>query len=313
MRFILPILLSCAQLFGQSPGPFAPAAGIPGSRAIHKDSSLIESWAQVGWLEQRGWLDIADKNRGRASHGDTNWALGPADGQVISLGDSGVFGYHLPQGIWDQAGAEFAIFENSFSDVFLELAFVEVSKDGLNYLRFPAQSLLDTNVQTGTFGPSDPTRVANLAGKYRADYGVPFDLKDIVDLDTVHYIRIIDVVGSIDPQWASRDSQGRIINDPYPTAFASGGFDLDALALLKPNSLSADATLSTISNAYPNPATHFVIFPKAQKLKLYTSSGKLLRVANSEDLNLAGLPKGYYLLEATFSSGGRQMEKLYLK
>lgn len=313
MRILLFIVLLGGALQAQSTGPFAPAAGMPGSSAIHKDSSLIDSWAQFGWLEQRGWLDIADKSLGYASHGDTAHALAYADGQVLSLGDSGRFVYYLPQGIWDQSGAEFAIFENSFSDVFLELAFVEVSKDGQHYQRFPALCLLDSSSQTGAFGPSEPTQIHNLAGKYRADFGVPFDLADIAGVDTVYYIRIIDVIGSIDPQWASRDAQGRMINDPYPTAFASGGFDLDALAILSPNSLSADAAQRMVHRAYPNPASQYVRVPQAKSLKLYHSSGRLLLESLGSKLDLAQLPQGYYLLEATFASGTRQMEKLYHK
>ena len=43
---------------------------------------------------------------------------------------------------------------------------------------------------------------------------------------------IVDVVGSIDPLYATHDSLGNIVIDPWPTAFASGGFDLDGMGVI---------------------------------------------------------------------------------
>jgi len=45
-------------------------------------------------------------------------------------------------------------------------------------------------------------------------------------------VKVIDVIGTIDPQYASRDSFGNIVNDPYPTPFGSCGFDLDAVGVI---------------------------------------------------------------------------------
>ena len=45
-------------------------------------------------------------------------------------------------------------------------------------------------------------------------------------------IKIIDVVGSINESFATYDINGKPINDPYPTAFATGGFDLDAIGVI---------------------------------------------------------------------------------
>ncbi|QNR23677.1 T9SS type A sorting domain-containing protein [Croceimicrobium hydrocarbonivorans] len=301
-RLAFYIIFSIALgLQAQSPGPYAPAAGQPGSTAIHKDSSLIASWAQ-SVLIQRGYLDIANKSLGLVSHGDSADALGHANGQVISLGDSGMATYSISPAIVDGPGAEFAIFENSFSDVFLEFAFVEVSSDGQNFERFPAQSLLDTNLQTGAFGASDPTKVHNLAGKYRADFGLPFDLAEISLQDSIRYIRIVDVIGSIQGNWATRDAQGRIINDPYPTDFASGGFDLDALALLHPSSLALENQKLAQFVPYPNPAQDKIAVPSAISLKLYNLQGQFLKDANDEQIGLDEFPNGLYILEAQLGS-----------
>mgnify|MGYP001811130164 FL=1 len=58
--------------------------------------------------------------------------------------------------------------------------------------------------------------------------------------DSVSWIRVIDVVGSIDPKYASFDSEGNIINDPWPTPFPSSGFDLDAVGAINLRPLNVD-------------------------------------------------------------------------
>jgi hypothetical protein len=132
---------------------------------------------------------------------------------------------------------DFAVFENAFNDTFLELAFVEVF-DGDTWARFPTNSLTQTTTQIDQANPTDngvdPTDVDGFAGKYRASFGTPFDLSVLIgtpglDLDHIVAVRVVDVVGSIDPDFARRDSFNRIINDPWPTPFNTGGFDLDAI------------------------------------------------------------------------------------
>jgi hypothetical protein len=45
-------------------------------------------------------------------------------------------------------------------------------------------------------------------------------------------VRVTDVVGSINPLFGTRDSLGNLINDPFPTATPSGGFDLNGVGVL---------------------------------------------------------------------------------
>jgi hypothetical protein len=68
-------------------------------------------------------------------------------------------------------------------------------------------------------------------------YGTSFDLSELtgtVDLNisAITHVRIIDVVGSLDPEYARYDSLGNIINDPWRTPYETGGFDLDAVAVM---------------------------------------------------------------------------------
>jgi len=207
-------------------GPYAPAAGQAGSTAISQSSPDIVGWAM-------GYRDYVPGANADASFQTPTKALGAATGvatDVVVLGDSGRITLTFAGAITNGAGADFAVFENSFSDTFVELAWIEVSSNGSNFFRFPNFS--ETVNPVGSFADLDPTNLDGLAGKYRGGYGTPFDL-DIfrtvpgIDVNAVRYVRIVDIVGD----GTAKDSLGRSIYDPHPTAI-SGGFDLDAVAVL---------------------------------------------------------------------------------
>lgn len=215
---------------------YAPPAGQPGTSAMHKDSSAFVSWASACVIV-RGPEDISNTNSLPASVGDSASATGPADNTVVSLGDGGVAVLTFSSPLTNGPGPDFAVFENAFSDDYLEFAFVEASSDGMNFFRLPATSNMQDTVQTGAFDLSEAAKVNNLAGKYRSSYGTPFDLAELqgmggIDLNNVTHVRIIDVIGSLDPAYARYDQNGRKVNDPWPTPFPSGGFDLDAVGVI---------------------------------------------------------------------------------
>lgn len=257
-------VLTAQFLFAQ----FPPPAGQTGSTAIYKDSSVFVGWA-IHCTLNLGYQNIANTSSGLAAVGDNTSALGIAGtGGVVSLGDGGEAIVQFARPIFNGPGWDFAVFENSFSDSFLELAFVEVSSDGLNYFRFPAVSNSQNLTQIGAFDTLDATKINNLAGKYRALYGTPFDLEEMdnivgLDINNITHIKIIDVVGSIQSAYARYDSNNNIINDPWPTEFASSGFDLDAVGVI--HQLPLDVSSNDFEfkfQIYPNP-----VF-KHQKLNL---------------------------------------------
>ncbi|HEX5176641.1 MAG TPA: H-X9-DG-CTERM domain-containing protein [Chthoniobacteraceae bacterium] len=245
---------TCALLFlaiiancrGAIVASFDPAAGQPGSLAIARDDSRIIGWATGVNELHRGLQAVDDPDLGGVTWGDAEFALGPADAQidsfpVVSLGDAGWIDLAFANPITNGAGADFAVFENGITDTFLELAFVEVSSDGVEYVRFPAISLTPTNAQIDGFGALEATNLYNLAGKYRRGFGTPFDLDDLVsmapslDVSRITHVRVRDVVGAIDPRFATFDAAAplaHIVNDPWPTPYETGGFDLDAIAVL---------------------------------------------------------------------------------
>lgn len=208
-------------------GPFAPAAGQPGSTAIAMNDPAFVGWA-IGWQDYVVGTDVDSQWQ------TPNLALGPAVGgafDVVVLGNGGQITMRFDRPIRNGTGPDFAVFENGFIDTFLELAYVEVSSNGTDFFRFDNISLTPNPV--GAFGSVDPTNVTGLAGKYRAGFGTPFDLDELagastlLDVNNVGYVRIADIIG--DGNYL--DTPGNPIYDLFPTV-GSGGFDLDAVGVL---------------------------------------------------------------------------------
>lgn len=225
-------------------GPYDGAAGSPGSLAVAYTDPEIVGWA-TGFSDLvRGLAQIDQPDYGYAGFGVGEYTLGPVRREtsddvydVVSLGDGGSITLTFAGPIGDGEGWDFAVFENGFAGSFLELAFVEVSSDGVNFFRFDAYSETQTETQVGSFGVVDPANLRNLAGKYVGGQGTPFDLAELagrsplLDIHAVTHVRVVDVVGTINPTYASLDVLGRIINEPWPTPFSTGGFDLDGVAV----------------------------------------------------------------------------------
>ncbi len=271
---VLIILIICSTAYAQFDGP----GGEVGSRSIHKDYFGITNWA-TDCVLNLGWQNLEDTSLGKPTIGTALSALGAMDGDVVSLGDGGSAVLTFENPIVNIPGFDFAVFENGFKvglSFYLELAFVEVSADGKNYVRFPNESVIDTSYQTDNFAYTNPIQVYNLAGKHQAPYGTLFDLNE-VGLDSIKYVKIIDVVGSITDSLGSRDSKGKIINDPYPSPFESSGFDLDAVAVVNgvalsiaDNQVSKHKILPTVNQA----GSKFNLVGKANRIIVRDILGK---------------------------------------
>ncbi len=305
---ILFLLFANLGLLAQT--PYAAAAGEAGSDAIHKDSSLIKGWATSCKLK-RGYLNIADPAAGFTSVGDSTSALGEAlSNGVLSLGDSGYATLRFDASLFDGPGPDFAIFENGFKaqtgGYYLELAFVEVSSDGQNFFRFPAHSLTDTSSGLNSFGTLQPRQLNNLAGKYRSGYGTPFDLAELagingLDIQAISHLRIVDVVGAHSGPHASRDTAGRAVVDPYPTAFPGGGFDLDAVAAIHLNPVGLDENSLTNVRLYPNPVRDLLYLNGVDQnadYELVDLNGRLVGEGQIEaaQIDLSSLKSGVYFI-----------------
>ena len=309
MKLLIAFIgLFCSVGFSYGQGPYAPNSETTGTDAIHYTDAQFVSWASDIKVV-RGYKDIANKALGKVNFGGAVNAVGMSNKSVVSLGDSGVATVYFEGYVLNKLGPDFAVFENSFNHEFLELAFVEVSKDGISFIRFPASSATSSVTQVSSFDLLDATNIDNLAGKYKVQYGTPFDLDDLA-IDSVRYIRIVDVVGSIDPAIGSKDVQGRMINDPYPTdfqnnGFYTGGFDLESVGLINYDGkiFLGDDELSNKKSgvsAYPNPVVSnlTVTLETPSDIQIFDVSGKLWfsqRIdLGSNNLDLSDLPRGLY-------------------
>ncbi len=241
-------------------GFFPQPAGSQFSDAVPATSPDIVGWAngyqsyQPG-LELDAVFQTPQKALGIAGNSNGNNEGFSFD--IVSLGRGGSIVMTFNPPIFDGDGDDFAVFENSFSDTFLELATVSVSSDGVNFVKFPALSTVPAPV--GGFGSVDASDLEQVAGKYRGGFGTPFDLSQLagnpmIDVDNIGYVRIDDIVGDgsapndISLQavadWANflvselpafvvdiTNAAPPVIYDPFPTV-GSAGFDLDAVAVM---------------------------------------------------------------------------------
>ncbi|MFH1719547.1 MAG: DUF4465 domain-containing protein, partial [Planctomycetota bacterium] len=248
----------------------------------------------------RGWATaVISYNPGpglNAQWTDPNKALGAATGDkldIVSLGDldeqligagalPGEITLYFNELIRQGRGYDFVVFENGFvsggtyntgsveGQMFTELGYVEVSSNGVDFVRFPAVSL--TPEPTGPYGTVEISNVYNLAGKHPNAGGIctgtPFDLAEIaddpdvvsglVDLGDIRYVRIVDIPGNgafydlasanINPgTWPAWDhySKNHPIYDAWPT-FGSGGLDLEAVGVLHEQQYAADIDLNGV-------------------------------------------------------------------
>lgn len=216
----------------------------------------------------RVWADSVVKFQSTSSGSTADFAsnsLGKADGALVSLGDldetqiaggeqAGSITLAFPYAITNGDGWDFAVFENAgsfFTEpfIFAELSFVEVSSNGIDFVRFPATSL---NVETGSgtsdtdlitdfgrdFAGLNTTNVANLAGIHPTGFGTTFDLGELaaeavgvdIDLNAIEFVRLVDIPGD----GSVFDAAGQGILDAWPTAGGTGGFDLDAVGVRYP-------------------------------------------------------------------------------
>lgn len=194
----------------------------------------------VEWASRIDETRTAFAPRGSASVNQAGGfnSLGDLNATEIAAGmQPGYLTVTFPTGIRNGAGHDFAVFENGFvfpaePNLLAELAYVEVSTDGLSFARFP--SISTNTTWAGTFGQAfggfDATKIHNLAGKHAGGFGTPFDLADLandplvtgglVDLANIQFLKLVDIPGN----GSFLDSQGNPILDAWLTS-GTGGFD----------------------------------------------------------------------------------------
>ncbi|MBN1972610.1 MAG: DUF4465 domain-containing protein [Sedimentisphaerales bacterium] len=255
---------------------------------------IFKSWATeaVDYYQTPGvdfrWSN-PDKTLGPVT-GNVNdiFSLGDLSRQQVKDGESPgwiILTFSEPFG--DVNGYDFAVFENGLisesttsagsvaGELLAELAFVEVSSNGVDFARFPSVSL--TEKPGSIFSTIQPDKVYNLAGKHSNAYdictGTPFDLRELaahpdvisglVDINDVRYVRIVDIPGTgdfydkavehidlnTDPNWATYENNHPIFDEWDTTLlplYPSSGFDLEAVGILNEQNYNADFDLNGV-------------------------------------------------------------------
>lgn len=316
---------------------YPPQANVAGTTAIPANSTLFKSWA-TGTTVVRGLQQINGSQTAYASTGDPANSIGSSNGSIVCLGDGGTATLTFVKPITNDSGFDFAVFENGFMSnqtgkAFLELAFVEISSDGVNFFRFPAHNQYPSNyvqnapdVGGSGYASMDATYLNNFAGKYISGFGTPFDISDIPDNPLLNkaqitHVKIIDVVGTNIEGFRTFDSFGNVAIDPFPTPFASSGFDLDAVGVINEyTSVLATAENQKPSakiNFYPNPATDFIKIntDKEVLVKIYSITGALVKQAKTVDktMNISELKNGNYIVQFETENGKQNLKLIVSK
>ncbi len=210
-------------------------------------------------------------------------SLGDLNADEIADGNEpGFITLVFDSAVSDGQGYEFAVFENGIvsdyntgdgsaeGEMFAELGYVEVSTDGEHFVRFGGVCLVEE--APGAYGTVDITEVYGLAGKHPNTLsvctGTAFDLGELsgraevlsglVNLDEINYLRIVDIPGSGDffdgavyftdpnsyPSYMNY-SDVHAVYDAWVT-HDSGGFDLDAVGVLKEQVYRGDINLDGV-------------------------------------------------------------------
>src|SRR5690606_2253852 len=109
------------------------------------------------------------------------------------------------------------------------------------------------------------------------------------------------------PLYASYDVQGNMINDLYATEFPSGGFDLDAVAVMNESPLSIATTDFNVS-LFPNPTSDVLTIETADlhTVEIYSIQGQrldTLGATKKRTLSLKKYASSIVILRITTSSG----------
>lgn len=176
--------------------------------------------------------------------------LGSGSGDVCTLGVGGALTLGFDVTITDGPGSDFTVFENGFlfaGQPFSEVAYVEVSTNGVDFARFPSSYVgppnglsgftapwgtysgmtgftpVLANVSTNAIDPFDPVVSGGEGFDLARLTGDPLVVAGVVDVSQIHFVRIVDV-----PHQSGLDSAGHVV---YDNSGATGTADIDAVAV----------------------------------------------------------------------------------
>ena len=140
----------------------------------------------------------------------------------------------------------------------------------------------------------------------------------LLNKQSITHVKVIDVVGSIQNQYCSRDANNHKINDPWPTGWGNGGFDLDAVGVIHQQAVGINELELRNISIYPNPATDmlYVNLPSTNySVEVINLMGEVVlkseNKSNTTFIEINNLKSGVYFL--TISSEGQQKQMKFVK
>ncbi len=117
------------------------------------------------------------------------------------------------------------------------------------------------------------------------------------------------MIGNISDTYASYDSKGNVINDPWPTPFNTCGFDLDAVGVMHTGTATDLENINeSKTKIYPNPFSSKLYIDYQQndtrnqmaEFSLYDIYGRMIfnrRVNFLEGIDMDRIPAGVYIVK----------------
>lgn len=222
----------------------------------------------------------------------TRFIPASAPDDVLSIGINGEIIVGIKAGkIFNGFGYDFIVFENAFERnfdgvIFAEPAIVSVSQNGIDFVEFPYNDwTLDALAgKTPTIGSEDPFNNL-LAG------GDAFDIGEL-GFDYITHIKLRDV-----SQIVSKSTDHPF----YQPEFMITGFDLDAIAILYPNSFASTYYPQFEQYYSINNFTERIVLNSCQimNIKIYNSLGSLISSIQNQtflSINKNALPTGLIII-----------------
>ncbi|MBO6117087.1 MAG: DUF4465 domain-containing protein [Bacteroidales bacterium] len=263
------------------------------NKVIAKSDPSIISWAKGVEVNRGTWSTSGENKDTKVTYGNVYDAIGEADAgnlRCVSLGNGGSALVTFDRPIINDYGCDFVVFENAFDTTFLELAFVEVSSDGVNFFRFPCASAATDDKSTQI-----PFNYTNLAGNTDYNYGTGFDLDDIqdnelLDKNNIRFVRLIDIISGQD-----KDTQGNLIYDAVSENTYSAGFDLAGIGVINGREVY---TIADFNSLLTEENTYDLISLTNYDTKVYDEDMEMdYYYKNYRDNGLNFVGYGYYIAD----------------
>jgi hypothetical protein len=138
-----------------------------------------------------------------------------------------------------------------------------------------------------------------------------------LNTDSITHVKVIDVIGSINPIYASYDQNNHIINEHYPTPYPQGGFDLDAVGVIHQLVNGDDEQERETIHFYPNPVNDQLFLQgdisTIDFIQITDEFGRIIQIQKQfthHIISFSELKAGMYCLNVILKNGTIKHQKI---